>query len=310
MLLGTEERTRAQEDESSASAFDELDIAKLGASTGSLYLSILGRVYDVSRGSRFYGPGASYAAFAGRDASALLCTGCVTNRCLLTSVTKAAAALARGGERQHAATRTCALEAERWLEFFETHDKYPFIGLVQSHRALARALSPRPGEAGSADESERPLAFLRLGLHALLGPRVPTHSREVLVELVLADAAPASLSEPAAAESEPATGRESTEPAEPVEPADEPADEPAAARREPRAEAEREAREDLLDVLQAAEAGDGRVGLRVVARVLELRGSADAARGPAYPRVAAVLAEVSAELAIGSLDANRYFRLG
>ncbi|KAL0112207.1 hypothetical protein PUN28_011936 [Cardiocondyla obscurior] len=40
-----------------------------------LYLSILGLVFDVTRGERQYGPGKSYHAFTGRDASLAFITG-------------------------------------------------------------------------------------------------------------------------------------------------------------------------------------------------------------------------------------------
>jgi hypothetical protein len=191
MLMGTE-RLLAIPDDSNAPAFDEADIAGLsggtGGTEGALLISIKGRIYDVREGARFYGPGKSYHAFSGRDASALLCTGCVTSPCLLGSVRRAAAALARGGTRAYSAARTCAREADRWLEFFEMHDKYPFVGVVPTHRALAAALAA--GRSGDAEAEEdavggAPEAFLRLSLHALLGPRVPSTSRALLVDAVL-----------------------------------------------------------------------------------------------------------------------------
>lgn len=40
-----------------------------------LYLSILGQVFDVSKGAKHYGPGASYHVFTGRDASLAFITG-------------------------------------------------------------------------------------------------------------------------------------------------------------------------------------------------------------------------------------------
>lgn len=40
-----------------------------------IYLGILGSVYDVSRGKKFYGGGCTYSMFAGKDASALFISG-------------------------------------------------------------------------------------------------------------------------------------------------------------------------------------------------------------------------------------------
>ncbi|KAK9100106.1 hypothetical protein Scep_023536 [Stephania cephalantha] len=37
-----------------------------------IYVAIKGRVFDVSSGKTFYGPGGSYCSFAGRDASRAL----------------------------------------------------------------------------------------------------------------------------------------------------------------------------------------------------------------------------------------------
>ncbi|KAJ2779741.1 Dihydrodipicolinate synthase [Coemansia javaensis] len=45
-----------------------------GADNGPVLIALDGRVYDVSAGRSFYGPGGPYSVFAGRDASRLMAT--------------------------------------------------------------------------------------------------------------------------------------------------------------------------------------------------------------------------------------------
>merc|ERR1712157_140587 len=40
-----------------------------------IWLSVMGQVYDVTKGRRFYGPKSGYSFFAGKDASASFATG-------------------------------------------------------------------------------------------------------------------------------------------------------------------------------------------------------------------------------------------
>ncbi len=84
--------------------------------TVPLYLAIKGRIYDVSAGAEYYGPGRSYHHFVGRDASRAFATGCCKGECLISSLKGLAPALIK--------------EVDRWVELYEYHDKYKFVGLL------------------------------------------------------------------------------------------------------------------------------------------------------------------------------------
>ncbi|EDO44622.1 predicted protein, partial [Nematostella vectensis] len=53
------------------------DLAKHDGSQpdANIYIAILGKVYDVEKGRRFYGPGTGYHVFAGRDSTPSFVTG-------------------------------------------------------------------------------------------------------------------------------------------------------------------------------------------------------------------------------------------
>jgi len=57
--------------------FSEEELKKYtgGPDSPGLYIALLGVVYDVSKGSQYYGPGGGYSFFAGRDASRAYVTG-------------------------------------------------------------------------------------------------------------------------------------------------------------------------------------------------------------------------------------------
>ncbi|NWH71921.1 NEUFC protein, partial [Piaya cayana] len=68
-----------------------LSAAQLGRYRGAagqpgLYLALLGRVFDVERGRKHYGPGGAYSGFAGRDATRAFATGDFTPTGLVDDV--------------------------------------------------------------------------------------------------------------------------------------------------------------------------------------------------------------------------------
>uniref|UniRef100_A0A8B9GJ14 Neuferricin n=1 Tax=Amazona collaria TaxID=241587 RepID=A0A8B9GJ14_9PSIT len=105
-----------------------------------LYLAVLGRVFDVERGRRHYGPGGAYSGLAGRDATRAFATGDFTAAGLVDEVS----ALSAGQ----------LLAIQSWLSFYSEHyepvgklvgrfyDEYgaPTEALRQAEAAIEEAL--------------------------------------------------------------------------------------------------------------------------------------------------------------------------
>ena len=125
VMLGIEEPIKIKDDIDAENAMhitreqlEEMD----GFEGTPLYLSIKGRVYDVSAGGKFYAEGGEYHDWVGKDASRSFGTGC------------------RGGvdrtgmdclsESLEGLTDNEVKEIDRWLELYETHDKYTFVGYL------------------------------------------------------------------------------------------------------------------------------------------------------------------------------------
>ena len=106
-----------------------------------LYLSIHGRVYDVTAGKAFYGPGRSYHALVGKDASRAFCTGCLAPECLISSL--------------EGLTEAQRREADAWIELYEHHDKYKLVGRLRAD--LEVAASEGEDDAGADAEWQRVL---------------------------------------------------------------------------------------------------------------------------------------------------------
>jgi len=82
-----------------------------------IWLSILGRVYDVSAGREYYGPGAGYCGLAARDASVNFATGNFAEEVKdLPSETLNAEQLA---------------DIDEWRDFYLKEEKYPFVGFLE-----------------------------------------------------------------------------------------------------------------------------------------------------------------------------------
>jgi len=125
VMLGIEQPIKIQDDIDAENAMHitREQLAEMDGFEGSpLYLSIRGRVYDVSAGGKFYAEGGEYHDWVGKDASRSFGTGC------------------RGGvdrtgmdclsESLEGLTDNEMKEIDRWLELYETHDKYTFVGYL------------------------------------------------------------------------------------------------------------------------------------------------------------------------------------
>ena len=94
------------------------ELATKTSKTGDvIWLSIMGEVYDVSKGTEYYAEGNGYSIFAGRDASISFVTGKFTPEEAEKSIEELKPE--ELGSLDH------------WRDFYEKEEKYPFIGLLE-----------------------------------------------------------------------------------------------------------------------------------------------------------------------------------
>ena len=80
-----------------------------------IYLAVLGRVFDVTKGADYYGPGAGgYSGFAGRDGSRAFVTGKFDDEGLVDDVADL--------------TDDQLFSIFDWLDFYLKEEKYIFMG--------------------------------------------------------------------------------------------------------------------------------------------------------------------------------------
>eukprot|EP00592_Proboscia_alata_P003128 CAMPEP_0194373286 /NCGR_PEP_ID=MMETSP0174-20130528/21717_1 /TAXON_ID=216777 /ORGANISM="Proboscia alata, Strain PI-D3" /LENGTH=344 /DNA_ID=CAMNT_0039152267 /DNA_START=141 /DNA_END=1176 /DNA_ORIENTATION=+ len=92
-------------------------------SKSPIYLSVLGHVFDVSAGEKFYGQGNKYHMLAGQDATLPLSTGDMRKLNVKSKITE----IPQYSMEEDLSERDLA-EANRWLEYFALHDKYIHVG--------------------------------------------------------------------------------------------------------------------------------------------------------------------------------------
>ena len=96
---------------------DDHRYSHTGEEGSTIWLSILGEVYDVSTGTDYYAKDGPYAVFTGRDASTCFATGDFTEE---------------GGAKS--ATNLSLLELPDvvgWQAFYREHETYKFVGFLE-----------------------------------------------------------------------------------------------------------------------------------------------------------------------------------
>ena len=100
-----------------AAACNDIICRKDGRNDGNIGLSVLGEVYDVTEGRKFYGEGTSYGFFAAKDASACFASGKFNEEGLKQPLDDLSSS---------------QLEAvEQWRKFYVDKDNYHFVGVLQ-----------------------------------------------------------------------------------------------------------------------------------------------------------------------------------
>lgn len=96
-----------------------LTLEELAQHTGeggtSIFLAVYGRIFDVSEGREFYGPGAGYSNLAGKDCSRAFATNCYNNQGLHDL---------RGLSVEQRKS------IDHWYKFYSEHQKYRAVGWV------------------------------------------------------------------------------------------------------------------------------------------------------------------------------------
>ena len=148
-----------QEDELHLEVYTQDELNKFGnhdSEDGTILLAILGRVYDVTEGDKFYGPGANYGHFAGHDVTYALATGCKSDKCVATDWTQLPKQEGEDSSQTSVFYNEELLEAKKWLSFFHLHDKYPLVGKLEgdSFDELIKQLLSEEEAANNSGVSE------------------------------------------------------------------------------------------------------------------------------------------------------------
>ncbi|CAI5758779.1 unnamed protein product [Candida verbasci] len=112
------------------------ELSKYNGSNSKLpiYLAINGSVFDVSSSPEIYGPGKSYNKLTGKDCARIFVTGCFMKPDEYTYDL-------RGLDEKE-------VEADlpAWIEYFQQHRKYWYVGTVQHDDSSLPRYPPSPCE--------------------------------------------------------------------------------------------------------------------------------------------------------------------
>lgn len=124
-----------------------------------LYLVVLGEVFDVSTGERFYAAGSGYNCFVGKDNSAAFHTG----------------KFDQVQEDVRELSPTAVADIVGWRTFFRTHETYKFVGVLQglyfdadglpTDALLQVARMTTTAEDGKAEDERRSKLHPRCNMH-------------------------------------------------------------------------------------------------------------------------------------------------
>ena len=84
---------------------------------GDVWLAVLGKVYDVTDGRRFYGEGGSYSVFGAKDATGNFATGKFDDESVKNINYAELSKDAMAG-------------LKHWDDFYKNNEKYPQIGVI------------------------------------------------------------------------------------------------------------------------------------------------------------------------------------
>ena len=107
-----------------------------GKDPNPILISLFGRIYDVSSGKKFYGPGGKYHSFAGRDVTRALSQGCLTKSCLGSTISN----LKADENEYFNFTSKEKAEGQKWVAFFETHDSYSHVGMLKEGQTIEQLI--------------------------------------------------------------------------------------------------------------------------------------------------------------------------
>mmetsp|Transcript_26743 Transcript_26743/g.62509 ORF Transcript_26743/g.62509 Transcript_26743/m.62509 type:complete len:175 (-) Transcript_26743:126-650(-) len=98
---------------------EELE-TKNGEGGSEIWLSVMGKVYDVTAGDSFYGKGMSYGAFSATDCTVCFVTGVFSPE--------------EAAKHPDVLSDTMLPGVLEWVTFYETHDLYKFVGYLVDPR--------------------------------------------------------------------------------------------------------------------------------------------------------------------------------